>query len=545
MKNIFLQEASRMQKKKGKKDMSLEEAIILQEEEQLEKEIKQGLKKRLDEELGEEYLTDEESHLHTLFNAISSNEGHYAKVYRLDPIPENAHGHPLFLYDIRRPEVIKDLERELQSLAIKYGWCDGLYEVRVLKTGVGKPLRVAEIALAVPHEVEKNPFQTSPSGQHTLLTPPSQSLEGVADMMKAMKDLAPEVKEDKTNELLQNLLTNMMEMQKREKEKEEKSTNELLKALIEAGRPTPPPQYNIAGILTAIAPILQEFLKPKEFKSDLASLIEAKQAGVFPEPRRSDNPSTLTLLKELRESGLITPPAPPQDATKSLGQIAELIGVMTPFMEKMGGGGGNATVGVELVRALVPQLGKIVGDVTGTINNAISAKTAMIAKGKKAPKQIEQTSPEVQQPQTSPEILAIAEAVKRKDVNFFPTLENNITTSFGDAGYESILSGEVPISTIVDQLKPFHEVFKKPEAEEYFNTFLLWAKKRKASEFAIKCEKCGEEYIFDSEAEFKSEVQNCEICNTVLGKVAASPEVEGEKETTSDVGDVDEKLLSN
>lgn len=510
-----------MPKKKKESVITLDDAIQDMAREQVNKSVKGYEESSPIEEVADGLVQNEEQHAAGLLDSIPQGEGWYAKVYRRSPVPDYLKGRPLLVYTFKDLSLIQDFESELLTVGSKSGWENGLYEIHIMKVGApGRKER--QFALEFPKEITpeaplpkaevaaKDPIEYLSSASKFIR-------EIVADQYKGGNGVPP-AGPDPT-EMLKAYSELVKNTQQPPPSSNPIDWGSVLTALTPIFAPKPTPTFPLAEVLTALGPLVTPLLqsltarKQDTFVSNLAS---AKEAGLLGDSRNNGHnpPDPLKYINAFREAGLITQP---QDPMQQIEKFAGLIGVFTPILEKLGGNGGSTSVGVELVKSIGPQLGKMVGDVTSTINTAIQAKTAIASQShpqiEKITRDITPNSPT---PTTTPpptNLNPLVAAIESRDKAFYPALKEMIIQSFTQEGYNSIVSGDIPLSEILTQLATYHPIFKEQRASIYFTEFIAWTK---MNEVDVVCDKCKESYIFDSKEEFESKEQFCEECGGKL-----------------------------
>lgn len=289
--------------------------------------------------------------------------------------------------------------------------------------------------------------------------------------------------------------------------------------------------------------------KPSEMTT-LLSIILPKLLDK-PTPKEDD---FLDKLVKLKSVGLLGDDKPKEDSmTKALETLSTII----PLVKSLGGGGDSNESGsvlIELVRQLAPQAGKIIGDVTGTINNAIGlkAKTIVPNVSNNAPNDyvnVEPTALVPSQPtymdpykpselnsfsdvpittpiQTnqvrSPEEEAMfgffskfRKAIESNDANFYPELKGVLQGVVPPDTFTQIVEGTVPVSMISDKIKPYGgDFFASPQAQKYITDFIGWMR---ANEVIGACKQCSSEYIYDSVEQIAAD----NVCMSCGGEIVA------------------------
>ncbi len=288
--------------------------------------------------------------------------------------------------------------------------------------------------------------------------------------------------------------------------------------------------------------------KPSELTT-LLSIILPKLLDK-PVPKEDD---FLDKLIKLKAAGVLGDDKPKEDSTT---KAIELLGTLLPLVKSLGGGDGNesGSVLIELVRQLAPQAGKIIGDVTGTINNAIGLKSKSMTPPltnvsdnppinyepvKSIPKQPDYMDPyKPSDPlaglnsqmhtsetygtptkniasapintQRSPEEEAMfsffskfKSAIESNNVTFYPELKGVLQGVVPPDIFTQIVEGTIPVSVISDKIKPYGgDYFSSQQAQAYMTNFVEWMH---SNEVVGKCQICYQEFVYDSKEQLESD----------------------------------------
>lgn len=431
-------------------------------------------------------ISDDEQ-IADLFANVPKDEGYYLKLYKKFPVPREYGNRPVFLCDIQQPELIVDLESEVLKMARQNSWGDGIFEAKLFKKGLGAAQAQRRITIQLPIA------PITPTGSTDFSSPPPDPLAPLQMAVRLLKEISPNTPNTPNPGADPAAIV--------------KAVSDSYRAGVDAaGRG----QQNLD--LPAILKLIRELNPP------------------VPAPARDNTDLIVTLLKELKQpavdpfetilklKSLITPPTQEDNTTKAI----DLVNAIVPLAERLGGGGGNGeptSATVELIRVIGPQIGKIVEDVTSTVNNVINTKTNRPTNALRKPMmKIEQPQPqtESQALPTLPIFDVIKKAVDSSDTNFYPQLDELIMKVMTEEQYNQLISGQLPPKQVLDQVTQWGGPFLQTnQALVYFESFISWLKQRKASEIVAFCEKCNTEFIFDNQEDLKND-PNCHQCNIKL-----------------------------
>jgi len=439
------------------------------------------------------------------FSHVPPNEGYYYKIYRRQPVPKEYGNRPMFLLDIQQPELVEDLESELLHLAKLNGWSDGLYEIQLIKKGEPGIKKARRMAIQVPQvtSTQGAPFNGGDGGGYT-------NLLAIAKLLKDLTATTPQP----TSAPAANPETVL------------KALSDAYKTGLEASKTGQKPEPTLLELMK----VVKEFTPPTPPAAQSADMLKViLQSGLIQNKNSEDD--FLVKLVRLKEAGLLGA-TPAADPNSQLSGAVNLLTTLLPLIERLGGGGGGekTTLGVELIRTLGPQVGKIVSDVTGSLNKAIDLKadTGKVKPRKPPtmdsitedmlPRDIPSIRDEVKtfEAPMIPLLKPVQDAIEAGDKNFFPQLETLLLQYGNYQTYDSILSGKYTIDQVADYISRFGgNYFVTPQAKAYFTEFVAWGQEKQAKEVVGYCEKCNEETVFESKEELLAN-PNCPECSTPL-----------------------------
>lgn len=483
---------------------------------------------------------DDEEQIEGLFSRCSSQEGYYGKVYRKFPVPAEFGSRPVFLVDLPQPEAIDDIESELLRLGQANLWPDGLYEVKLFKRGESGVRKARRMALQFP-----KPGSASATGASTPTINPFETLTQTAKVIKELQgasapnNQAPSASPEAILAAVTEAYKAGIEVSKGNGNGENKIF-EIIKAVKElAPPPEPPKSPNLLELVQALGALSKHNNPP----------VSQNQDDFFDK------------LIKLKAAGFLGSDTPKEDSTA---KALEMLGSIIPLVQTLGGGGGgdNTSTAIELIRQLAPQAGKIIENVTGTINNAIGLKAkAMSSVSQGGPMEyipypepsraVVPVQPSYMDPYkpsdvnsdfsvpltitpgetipvqpVSPTISPEEEAmfgffkkfrlaIESNDSSFYPELRGVLQGIVPPDVFTQIVEGTVPVAMISDKIRPYGgEFFSLPPAQKYMQDFIGWMQ---SNEVTGKCKQCGDEYIYDSLEQIKSDNK----CNSCGGEVVA------------------------
>jgi len=483
--------------------------MVKRAESTLESEIKDLVREhengaKADKEASASFDALEVDAVTTLFSRIPPDQGFYVKVYKRAPVPKEYGNRPLFLLDIQQPDLIQDMEAELLRLAKIHGWGDGVYDVKLFKHGEPGVREAMRITIQLP---SSPPISSIPSDPNAPQVDVFAQLQNTAKLINELTRAAsPQNNNPQNTETVVRAVT------------------DAYRAGVETAKtsaPTPTPAqapFNFLDLLKA----LKELAPPPKPEPDMLKIVHDILA-MAPKPQpvaKNDDNDFFHKLVLLKEAGLLG--AQPTSSVDPTTKAIELLSSLLPLMNMMNGGGGGGkseptSVAVELIRTLAPQVGKVVGDVTSTINRAIDAKTnpplRRASPVTSAPIHSELLGPqspsgvsEIEMPNVStletpmlPIFRPIKEAIEVRDVSYFPKLQEIILKYGSEDTFEDLIDGKFTIDQLAEYIRPIGgEFFTSEPAKIYFTDFLTWARAQRAQEIEVKCPTCNAEFFFDS-----------------------------------------------
>lgn len=483
---------------------------------------------------------DDEEQIEGLFSRCSSQEGYYGKVYRKFPVPAEFGSRPVFLVDLPQPEAIDDIESELLRLGQANLWPDGLYEVKLFKRGESGVRKARRMALQFPKPGSAAAMGTS--------APPINPFETLTQTAKVIKELqgASAPNNPIPSASPEAILT---------------AVTEAYKAGIEVSRGNGNGENKIFEIIKAVKELAPPPEPPKS--PNLLELVQALGAL-----SKHNNPPPLPQedffdkLIKLKAAGFLGSESPKEDATA---KALDMLGSIIPLVQNLSGGGGggdNTSTAIELIRQLAPQAGKIIENVTGTINNAIGLKAKAMSSMSQTPsmeyapysepsRAVVPVQPsymdpykpsdmnsdyhgapititpgetipvQPNSPTISPEEEAMfgffrkfRSAIESSDPKFYPELKSVLQGVVPPDTFTQIVEGTVPVSAISDKIRPYGgEFFSLPPAQKYMQDFIGWMQ---SNEITGACKQCSDEYIYDTLEQIA--VDN--VCMSCGGEIA-------------------------
>lgn len=466
-----------------------------------------------------------------ILSRVPPDQGFYFKIYKKHPVPDAYGKRPVFLLDIQQPDLIRDLESHLQQLAKIHAWGDGIYEVRKFQVGQQGQLESVQVTLHVPVDLPDPKAANGTSPSHT---DPMESIRTTAGLIKELQNASPSLSPDSIT----------------------KAVTEAVKTIVDATKSQNPAQapLNILDIVTALKNLMPPPV-PAQNPLDLLTLVTKLQAVT--NPPRPPETSIIQTLIQLKQAGLLGSDTSHTDPTT---KAIELLSNLAPLIQSLsggGGGGGESSFSVELVRALGPQVGKIVGDVTETINKVVTSRVETAPRRItpptaptptiQGPPNAEVNAPTVKPPEEDamlPMFRPIKEAIETRDHKFFPRIEELLVMYAGTA-YEQLVAGVITIDQVIEYVKPLGGGFLDSEKSRvYMTDFLAWARAKREAvvkeaspvstppivdeastlpALSAKCPNCKLVFDYDDEAAFAEE-PNCEDCNVALERVVEEGE---------------------
>jgi hypothetical protein len=498
----------------------------------IDDEIRAAVAERVDRSLDDErvkrtsFETEELEDINALMDRVPPDDAHYLKVYKKFPVPREYGTRPLFLIDIQQPATIADLEAHIMALARQNEWGDGLYEIRLFKSGESGVKRTSRISLKIPVTPIANPKTTLDPASAT----PNDVYLHLKNTALLLKELSTAASPGSGTSVQPEAIV--------------RAVTDAYRAGAEALKVGTGEQKG-GGVLE-IVKALKEMMPPpapvRDAKTELIGMLGLlKEMGLFGGQRQSAGDNILQTLTQLKEAGLL--PGAAASAVDPTAKALELLTSLLPLMDRLSGRGGgedNTSIGVEIVRQLMPQASSIVKDVTSTINTVVASRSgghvSIPIPMSPSPNLPPPTLPPTEsksEPMMLPIFRPIKEAIEAQDAAYFPKLEELIV-KYGESGYEELLSGQRTLDSVLEWLRPMGgEFFVSDQAKVYFMAFLEWARAKKAAVTLGKCTDCGAEFEFTSLEEFQADT-TCLDCKGSLVIMTPSVVAPPSEPTTSE-----------
>jgi len=424
--------------------------------------------------------------------AFPSSEGYYGKVYR-----KSSNGRLDFKHYLDALEDIDDPELEIYNIVKDKGWEDGDYILRVFKRGLSSSEAQKTISFKISIQ-DRETIRTTPSKEESL----NDKISEIGSLIKTVKEItgtSPQ-KQESSTDILRTL----------------KSYNEIVKDIKEEN-----------SLQTPTEPIVQ----PNSMQTMLDTIRIMKEIESMSKPQKS--PDILTEIERLSHLGIIKLPGSEsnekekEDPIDQIVKIKDLIAVVAPLANP---GSDKTSVGVELIKALVPQIGEIIKDISVAVKSVTEANRAKIGYkpiplntgvDKNKIKPVEESIKETMNMQ-HPVMKSITEAIINKDNAFFSKLEEIIILYAGSHVVENLVSGNVSVDLFLQNIQQVNPVFSTPQAKEYIENFIKWVRN---SQIVSVCNKCKEEFLFKDEKEYISDSKQCEC-----GGLLEVPKVNGQQQ---------------
>jgi len=456
--------------------------------------------------------------LDELLASVPRNQGYYLKLYK----EKNPNEFEL-KQRIDNYETWSDMEWEITSIVRQYTnksqaladkWGSGRYRVIIWRDGGLRGPKYKPIDFIIDaqesEQFEKNTHKNGNNGYMSQMDVEEKVKSQVAtlgELIKTLQSVNPNVSPEQTQKLLSDSFKAGIET----KAGESSTLGTLLTALLPAliNKPvTTAPQPDIASIVGALGNIISSStqankIEPIQQLDPIDLLIKLKQAGLIPETNtQKEDPTTKTL---------------------------ELISQLMPLMQNLTGGGSDTSPLTELIRVVGPQVGKVISDITNTVNTVVTK--GRITPSNKPSVIVESSTPiptqssvltsneQTLQPILTSELpvfKAIKIAAENKDITFYPQLEDLTMRIMTEEQFSQLINNQLDPASILTQIAKFGgDFFVTPMASEYFNNFIAWKKIQIANEIIAACEQCKTEFVFTTQAEFEQD-NKCPECDTIL-----------------------------
>lgn len=117
-----------------------------------------------------------------------------------------------------------------------------------------------------------------------------------------------------------------------------------------------------------------------------------------------------------------------------------------------------------------------------------------------------------------PQVKALKDAIATRNSGFFPELRELLISLANEEDFDKLLAGEITIQSIVNSPQvqfltgPW---VTSPQAMQYFEVFVNWARDAKNQEFYARCNDCNSTIIYNSKEDFSKD-PNCESCGNPM-----------------------------
>lgn len=467
-----------------------------------------------------------------LLSSVPRNQGFYLKLYK--EIRPNEFELKL---RIDNYESWSDMELEVTNIVRSYTeklpikWGTGKYRVVIFRDGGLRGKRWTPIDFAVDAMEPPNATNNDNNNNNATIDPAEMlrsQMAALAEMQKLIQGNSNGV--DPTTQV--KLLAETYQQGVQAKGVEANNSNNLMTTLI-----------------TALVPLFQQSMnKPQTNDQIMIELIKGMMINNRPEPKED----ALAMLIKMREAGIIN-----QNNNNGLSQTMETIQTLLPLMTAIGGnnnGGGETSIGMEVIKSVGPQLGKIVSDLTSAISSVASSKrnsrdiaptnrrerivneqpveerTTYQQYTKAPPEPITEVpasnpTPNINEKEDNmgllpmlPILKKLLVAINANDITFYGELERLLEGVTTQEEYAQIIEGKVPLSNVVDQLISWGgNAFSTPVVMDYFEAFRQHKISQYENMISAECKKCNILYDFDNDDDLIKH-PNCEECSAPLAK---------------------------
>lgn len=388
---------------------------------------------------------------------------------------------------------------------------------------------------------------------------PNKVYETISDSFKAGVDAVPKPKEDNTISALVPLFSSLVEKISN-KNNDKKSDVEpfipIITKIIEKSNEEKTTQKDTTTeiLMPLLSTVIEKLSQQNSVQQEDSTDKILKQMQIYKE--------LFAPKEEIVEK--------PKSILDDMNQLQQLVGIITTLSQTMGGGNNNISLGAELIRSLTPTVPDIISNVTGAVNNYVDYKktvasnipntpTVPINKPlNKFPKQsiVKQQQSVVNQSKSEeniemlPIFKVIKNAIETNNKNFYPQLKQ-ILIDYDQNLIKGLMTGIIKIKDVLKEVSRYGgKTFLSQESTVYFNDFVNWLKTNEqenkitktkiednidnsnvnnnknnkeeiildqntltGNEIIAVCQKCKEEYIYESIDEYKAEVNPiCDIC---------------------------------
>ena len=481
----------------------------------------------------------EERVIDELLASVPKQQGYYLKLSK--EIRPNEYELKLRIDDY---DAWSDLEWEVTNIVRAYTlkqpvkWGSGHYRLIIWREGGIRGPKFKPLDFFIDAQELDTTVSNVSTNSHTSM---QEQLDGVSGLVRTLKDIIPTTSPSEVNKQLSESFNAGISIKAQSDANQASTTNVMISSLVDLVKSNQQANINNMGPKVDDSGRMQMEMMKMMIESFRDTIREMKEINKN-QPIAQD---PLDLLVKLKAAGLI--PDRNQE-TSGVKQTLELISTLTPIMQSMSGAG-ETSITTELIRTLGPQLGKIIGDVTSSINSAVALKRSMSPT--EIPYRNNPVSPEERYGPTEERSNKIEEqygtinkqngqvpivpqengdmwlqkflvdlniAINKNDSDFYPQLDDLMTKLTTKENYEYIMSRQISIDTVINQVRPFAGDFiTTPRAKQYFESYIDWVNIDKTNigkvdiEVVGVCNNCNIEYGFKDLDEMQK-FSRCEEC---------------------------------
>ncbi len=479
--------------------------------------------------------TTRDTAMKKMVSSFSSEQGFYGKIYRkkLDGKFE------LLDYTIESPESFGDLETEVKDVAKTKGWGAGNYLIRIFDRNDKRGFKFQSAFVNIPAPTPEEKREQAKvggdggDGHSQMVDMTDKVIEGSKTMIEFAKTMTPTPTPPMDMGAIGKTITDAINLG---------VTLSKSNAPVDQSIP-------VIQIITALAGIL----KSSEPSAEL-TLMKQEIERLREELRKSSEkkPDALDELVRIRQAGLIKfqGDEKKEDALESVNKITSIISAVAPLVNPSLSPTSTLDTLLKIAEPLLTSVAAPAKEWFESKKLETQYRLEMLRRGHPVP--ISPGQPIAQNPSQitaqgtqmilNPMITKILEAVVKKDKDRFDYLRQTIYTNLGPHYIEGMMNGDITadflLSGFVTQYEPqlkamkLYEVVTSPDTKAYFEAFIRWLREFYAQRSTIasttvtpaasliigKCDKCGEEYEFDSEAELAED--NICSCKGIIKIVA-------------------------
>ncbi len=484
-----------------------------------------------------------------MVSSFSSEQGFYGKIYR-----KKFDGKfDLLDYTIESPESFGDLETEVKDVVKSKGWGAGNYQVKIFDRNDRRGFKFASAFVNIPPQTAEERKEQRPgnggNGQPQVVDMTDKVIEGSKTMIEFARTITPPQVPPTDMGAIGKTITDAINI----------GIN-----MVKSNAPTEQ-TIPVIQIITA----LKDILKPADVSPEL-TLLKQEIEHLKEELRKKDEkkPDALDELVRIRQAGLIKfqGDEKKEDALESVNRITSIISAVAPLVNPSSAPASTLDTILKLAEPLLTSVATPAKEWFESKKLETQYRLEALRRGQFIPmnpgQNVAQNPPQIQsgaqgtqsnQMMLNPMIKKILDAVVKKDKNQFDYLRQTIYTNLGPHYIEGMVNGDITadfiISGFATQYEPqlrtmrLYELVTGIDAKEYLGSFILWlrsfyAQKSTQQESTSltslinpmtttslpvvvgRCDKCGEEFEFDTEADLLRDNQ-CE-CNGKISLIDSS-----------------------